>query len=548
MSLDETFLTKIAERYDRRSRYLTQLVVATALFAMVFFAFILIPLVSLQHDEMRIGEELDSIQAEQAAAGAKLEELENSREAAKSGLAELTASLVDLELTLESLVTTSAELTGQIEQAQLAIEEKAQELVRLDEQREEFKRFRTLAETQPGLDVDGFVTELQEFLRQARSVLFGGGPIEDLDIEVDCPNPDRDERLDCVVHTKVMQMLSTHVAEIRGEVAAPVRAIDETLAEDLETRLGDVLTRFEDILAERPNFWLAVTLKFHIGERFREELATVSREIGTTLLNKVDHIDHLIDENKMVRMELAATKAALATKLGDLQRESIRHSEELNRTDADATAARATLKDTERKIADLKREIGQAEAELAKLSGRQNKIAENKAAITDRLNKVDSPFGTLPISLVEALQVFPIIFAAGLITAGLVLAELIRLRFGYHMRLRQTNPSELDKIDQAITLTAPLYLDPCRPSGTNLWRGWALTVPATLYVASIALIAYSWSLDGEAEGAGRTVENGYLAAYLILGALLAVPAVHVSREWRLYRAALTGEQSTAAAS
>ena len=545
MSFNETFQKQLVERYDRRSRYFSQLFTATTVFALGFLAFILVPLVGLQHEEMRISEELSSNEAEQTTNRAEVQRLTENKGAATARLAELTASHAELERRLTELEDQSEDLAARIEQTELAINEKTQDLGLLDERRADFDRFRSLADSLPGLDVDKFVVELQEFLRQAGGVIRGGGPIEDLGIEIDCPGG-FEERSDCVVKAKVMQMLSVHDKAVRETIVFPMRAVDASVADDLEGRLQETFANFNGILAERPGFWREVTLKHHVGEQFRNIVEDLSHDIDTAIQAKIQRLDILVQENAAVRVDLLDAGRELHRQLSELQVSRDGVQDEVTAIKGEADAAKTRTVEIGREIANLKTAIESAQQDVDRLSARQTKIALDKTAITDRLKNVESPFGTLPIGLAEALQVFPIILAVGMIMVGLVLAELIRLRRGYHALLQKKYPGEQAQIDLSMTLITPLFLDPCRPISTNGWHTLVLALPIAVYIAAIVLISYSWSLDGEVEGTSRAIESGYMLIYLIFAVLFILPVIHLVREWRRYIAALAGRPPTAA--
>lgn len=545
MSFNETFQKQLVERYDRRSRYFSQLFMATTVFALGFLAFILVPLVGLQHEEVRISKELKLNEAEQTARRAEVQRVTKIKGDATARLAERMASHAVLERRLTELEGQSENLAARIDQTELEINKKTQELGLLDEQRADFDGFRSLADNLPGLDVDKFVVELQEFLRQAGDVIRGEGPTEDLGIEIDCPRG-FEERSDCVVKAKVMQMLSVHDKAVRETIVVPVRAVDASVADDLEGRLDEAFANFNGILAQRPDFWRAVTLKHHVGEQFRNIVEGLSHDIDKAIQAKIQGLDILVQENAAARAEMLDAGKELDRQLSELQvsRDGVR--DEAIAIEGEANATKTKAVEIEREIASLITEIEREQQKVGRLSARQAKIALDKTAITDRLENVESPFGTLPVGLAEALQVFPIILAVGMIMVGLVLAELIRLRRGYHALLQKKFPDEQAQIDLSMTLITPLFLDPCRPISSNGWRTLVLALPIAVYIAAIVLVSYSWSLDGEVEGMSRAIESGYMLIYLIFAMLFILPVIHLVREWRRYIAALAGTPPTAA--
>lgn len=534
MSFDETFQKQLLERYDKRSRYFSQMFTATAVFALGFLAFVLVPLVGLQNEEARISEELRINAREQSAALAELKTLAATQDRAKAQYADMETTRLALEAQFNELESRSLDLTQRIEQAELALEKKTQELGLLKEQHGEFDRFRSLAESLPSLDVNEFVAGLQQFLRDASGALWGGGPVTGLGIGVDCPGGNQEARSDCIVRAKVMQMLSVHGDVVQRKLIAPIRAADAQLADNLEKQRQDVIANFNGILDRRPDFWQEVTLKHHVGQQFRAEIEKLSDAIDKSIATKLHTIGDQEQRNATARRELLAAGERLTRELGKLRSESENMGAEIALIAAKEEAAKAKAAEIEQEVATLKTAIEQTKEGVRRLSTRQAKIEADKTAISDRLKNVESPFGTLPIGLSEALQVSPIILAVGSIIVLLLLAELIQLRRCYHVALRQCYPDEQGRIDQGMAIITPLFLDPCRPMATNLWRGLVLAMLIVAYVAAVALITYSWALNEAPGELGRTIERGYTFLYLFFGMLLILPIVRLFREWQRY--------------
>ena len=142
---------------------------------------------------------------------------------------------------------------------------------------------------------------------------------------------------------------------------------------------------------------------------------------------------------------------------------------------------------------------------------------------------------TLPVGLNEALQIFPIVVTIGALMYWIILSELINLRCNYHMTLRHKYSSDHTVVDSNVVLFAPLFIDPQRGLLSNLWRGCVLAIPIVIYVATIVLILYSWSLDATVKGTSTVIRNVYMAVYLISFFLLFIPISRVVIEWRNYR-------------
>lgn len=81
-------------------------------------------------------------------------------------------------------------------------------------------------------------------------------------------------------------------------------------------------------------------------------------------------------------------------------------------------------------------------------------------------------------------------------------------------------------------MTAPLFLDPLRRLGDNLWRGGVLLMPVLVYVAGIVLIAESQRLAPQAEETSRFIDSGYGWLYLAVALVLLLPLYQIVAAWK----------------
>ncbi len=534
MTFDETFQKYLLERYDKRVKHFSQLLTATIVFAVAFLAFILVPLVGLQNDEIRIGDELKSNKAKQTAKLVAMKALALNQELATPMLSELAIIRTEQEQSLAELKNKNSDLEKQIDLAQSAINGDVQKLNILDKEREGFEEFLSSVQYLPELNVDDFVLKLQQFLVKAYRAISDGQNVEQLGINVDCDQGDHKIQFNCLVKAKVLKMLSVHDHAVRKLIVVPMKEIDPSVSNDFATKLDATFEAFQDILANKPGFWQEAPEKRNVGQQFGQELEDLSATIKTVIQNKIKRLDALRQENSKRREKLVAAKKILDENRERLQRASYNFQDDIIEISHWIAREQSTAARTERDISVLKTDIEKVQQGIDRLSEQQAKILMAKSAITKRIDNVESPFGTLPVGLTEALQIFPIIVAVGLIIAGLVLTELVELRRNYHDLLRRKYPREQDRVVYQISLIKPLFLDPCHSPSANFCRGSVLAIPALIYFAAIALISYSWSLDGKAVGAGQVVEIIYLAIYLAFAMGLFLPIIRLRREWRLY--------------
>jgi hypothetical protein len=539
MSFDETFEKQLVEAYDKSARHFGQLLNATIIFALAFLAFILVPLVALQREDARIEEQVRRAEAEIRQA----QDDESRLTSAQALLARLPAqrdALVREQATLEEQ---NQDLTIRIESIEQSLDKVTRERGRLDGQRVSFDQIRKVAENLEPLDVDAFVRELQQFLGQASNVIWGNAPPESLGFAIDCPAAASDQRANCVIRTKVMQMLAATEQDLRERIIAPVARTDADTAAALEARLTEAHDNFGQVLDQQPEFWQAVVYKQHVGREFADEIARLSNDINEAIRAKVadsasrmsqlqETEARLLEEGKKLVDEITRLQAAQSAKISEAQA-----------TGEQIAAAETQLAELPQKIEQLKAKVTANTATIAKLKEDQKKIADNREAISDRMRGVQSPFGALPIGLTEAVQVFPIIVAVGLIMTLSTLATAIRLRRRYHQLLRKKYPGTEADIDEGIVLTVPLFLDPHRAAKANAWRAGVLALLLAVYGISVALIAESQRLVPQPEGASRTIENGYFWIYLALAVLLILPLCQIIAEWRRYTPAPIGNPS-----
>lgn len=534
MSFDDTFEKQLSEAYDKSARYFAQLFNATIIFALAFLAFILVPLVALQREDAHIGEQLLAAQAETNKAEAEQTQLATEQVEAKALLEKLPAQREELVRRQAELSDRDAELAGKIEAIELSLDKVAQEQGRLEELSKSLEQLAVNAENLQPLDVDGFVRALQDFLRQSADVIWNGAPLENLDFAVDCPGSNPDERANCVIRAKVMQMLTAAEQDLRDKIIAPITRIDSVAADGLEARLKETNESFGHVLDEQPGFWQEVVQKRDVGQGFANEIAQLSKDVQAVIFDRIKVSFVQTADLQMKQSQLIEAASNQQAEIRQLQEAKAKSETEVAKIAAQIAAAETRISTTQQKIEQLKSKVADSKDQIAMLTAAQAKIVADRQGISDRMKGVQSPFGALPIGLTEAVQVFPIIVAGGLVMALLTLASAMRLRGRYHLLLRKIYPQEAAEVDERIVLTAPLFLDPHRRFEENAWRGAVLVLPFIIYGVSILLIAESQRLAPQPEGTGRLIENGYFWLYLVVAGLLLLPLYQIARIWSKY--------------
>lgn len=237
-----------------------------------------------------------------------------------------------------------------------------------------------------------------------------------------------------MVQQEVQSMFAGYQIALRDDLVEPLRALDAKSAkgidlESLESGLANLQGNFESELDKSPDFWESFSGKAEFFSKLEEEVDYFWREAGSGIEKQYQELD---------------------TKLSDLQ---------------------------------TKRSILEEQQKL--LRGEEDRLAE-------RLNQIEFPLGKLPISLNEAVAIFPLILVIGFVQMAALLIETTRLRGAYHQLSRQKDPNRAVLTDEQVALIAPLFVDPSDRIQSLAIRSFILLVPLLIIVVSGGLIIYSW--------------------------------------------------------
>lgn len=532
MSFDDTFEKPLVDAYDKSARHFSQLFNATILFAFAFLAFILVPLVALQRENATIDEALVQAKVAVRAAETEQKELATLQEQTRAQLGDLPAMRDELKGERVALEDRDAQLQQEIDTVEQALDKLAQEQGRIDGMLSAFERVAQASQALPPLDVNAFVRELQDFLRQQSDAIWRGGPLEVADFRPDCPMSEAEIRANCLIRAKVMQMLGATEQRLRDQVIAPLAAIDRDVASAAEARLTEAHESFGQRLDAQPGFWQEVVQKQYVGQDFAAEIDRVSRDVNAAIFDKVKQLARNVTDLQMQLSNTMAEAQKKTDQIAVLQQAKAKLQNKIVELESQISDAEAKIAAVEPKIAEVKARVAVTNEQVVALTAKQAKVGERREAISERMKGVQSPFGTLPIELTEAVRVFPIIVAVGFVMALLALATAMRLRGRYHLLLRRKYPAEAAEVDERVALTAPLFLDPLRRPGDNLWRGAVLLLPVLVYGAGIGLIAESQRLAPQAEETSRFIDSGYGWLYLAVALFLVLPLYQIVAAWR----------------
>ncbi len=533
-SFSEDFRKRLLERYEQQSKTFFKIFTATIVFAVAFLAFILVPYIGLQHDEKAIPKEQAEAEEQHEQLSLQLQELNQEKKRLKQEQEMRQNQRAELQSDSDRLEAINEELSLKIENIQHAIDKSKKRAGKLNEKHKGYDRLSREASQLPVLNVDQFVIELQGFLPKAAKVVYERASIDTLGIDADCASGDRQRFYNCLIKVYVMGQLSNYSKAIDTAVVMPMRLIDADGAAAAEQDVKQAIGDFERILDREPGFWKEVTRKRHVGRQFKNKLDELSSKINRLIDTQLRSMEQLFGDNLREQKELEQKGKQLETERADLLVQSQTVEEDLKNLRHKLDGADRVAADLEAKITETKGSVEGKSGELDALMARKSQIAKDKSNIEARIKNVKSPFGTLPIGLNEAFQIFPLVVAIGVLIYSILIGDLIALRSRFHIALRETFPDERDKIDDTMAMLAPIFVDPAYRLGANLWRAAVLCLPVGVYLISVGLIFHSWALDESVKGSAVVIRNMYLLFYVISVALIVLPAIRIGNSWRRY--------------
>jgi predicted nuclease with TOPRIM domain len=535
MAYAEDLCEQLADRYEARQKSFSQLFSATLIFALVFLAFILVPFVGLQLDEKIILKEFKSADLERSGLAKQHTELSLRKEGNRAKLVELSVFQAMLEGQLAPLADKIEAARAETAPVEKALQESKKAIAKLEVQNKQLDRLKQTMSGFTGPDVDRFVVEVRAFLQPAAGVVYDGEAVDSLGVGAECQQANKQHYFDCLVKSKVMLELTVPYLQGPLAIVPRIREVDKNLARELEAKIDQAVLKFDAILSDDPDWWQEVTHKRHVGQMFEGVVYDLMRGIDEDIKNKSLALAGLEQSRVDKHAELTAIEKELSRKLSDLNRSSEDVVTKKTVIVSEVNKANAEFQKTEKELSRAGEKIEQLNLEFGNLTERFNQINVAKAAVTKRIENVESPFGSFPVGLNEALQAFPIIVAAGFLMCILALSELTRLRLNYHQTLRSRYADNNAEVDSNMVMLAPLFIDPCRNTLTNLWRSIVLGIPLLVYILAIYLITFSWSLDESVGENSARIRNIYLFVYIFFVVLLAFPLTRLVVEWRRYQ-------------
>ena len=482
---DKDYSNQVLERFGKRhSSFVTQFTVLI-IFAFSFIAFILAPIIALKLDSNRLSKELRAKESVVAGVQALIRDLQATQNELIRNQDLVNGELTSLTFVQEQNRIDAEELAAQIE-------EKRDRIATIE------ARNTKLGKSLTGLKnaADRMNDVLGSFDQRKRTnnlrgwfrEMAGSG-----DHDPACAEDQEYGYLSCMVRRKLHRDWEADFARIDAEVISPLKPIEVEAAAAIETRVREARKTFETKLNENPNFWHTIDQKEQFMELLAQEFEVAFTDIGKVVQERQEQLGKAVGNLAEKIAENSAERERLQSALTEIEatQEQIAEDQKAaaaNLAEFEAQQAKLTAI-SERLNAESLRMSERIKADRAALESSREKIEDEQAKIAARLTEFQSPFGKLPLGLNEATLAFPFVLAVGFLICALLLADLLRLRGEFHqlMLAHAGTHKEQDGFTHRVTLLAPLWLDPVRPSWISIAGAFLLLLPALAFIVTVWL-------------------------------------------------------------
>lgn len=231
----------------------------------------------------------------------------------------------------------------------------------------------------------------------------------------------------------------------------------------------------------------------------------------------------------------------LSGRLETAQNASRERTAEEERLRAEAEPIRRKRKEVEASLRATREDLEEARKATKRGKEAIAQMEQRQIDIQDRLRRLETPFGALPLSLTEASLSFPLIVATGFLIYALVFADLLRLRREYHQVVSASRKIASDTIHHRIALVVPLWLDPLKSAWRNVGGASLIFMPALAYFVIVWLVSTDRLFDLEARRLDRHLIRFYGALYVAGAFFVALGVWRILAEWWGYRGMLAPE-------
>ncbi|THB74033.1 MAG: hypothetical protein D3926_22715 [Desulfobacteraceae bacterium] len=523
-NFDNEFRERLYERYESRSRSFSTTFRATMIFTFAFLAFVLVPLVALEYDDHRIRIKEAVWQQKKDS----IEKLEGRITQINDRLPQTSQEHKQIQQEVENTEQELGEIEDEVEQIRHQIDKNTQELNLYLEKTGEFKeiqaRFDELETYDPRKSA-------QELIHAFAQMLDRGRP----DPADPCASPDMEKFVRCRVENSLQAQLKAYKQVIADADQLLLQYEALNGVKPIDDKIDAVLKALDQLIVKYPDFWRTIRGKLF----FFGEFNTPMKEAFIEAEHQMKRYDDALGRRK-IQIDANFTKLESTGK--QLEKDKLRVSQtrdELQGELAEKTKQIQALKAEEQQLtqelAKRKQEIELARKEFQKLDKEKQEILKSKSQIEKRLEKVQSPFGTIPVGLKEAILVFPVIVAAGIVLYCLIFLELLRVRKAFHLATEKMYGENAEELENRMAMVAPLWLDPLGSVRGNIGGIILLALPAVAFFLSLLLIGYSWQLAGTQQGSTPIIHGMYIVLYGLSAMGMILCSVLILKQWKNYK-------------
>ena len=266
-----------------------------------------------------------------------------------------------------------------------------------------------------------------------------------------------------------------------------------------------------------------------VAEYVRTQFARYAHVLDTAVLEPIEHLpegtEGRPDPNKL-QAGLRGLQSAFEERLRSTPRFWEHYSGKIDffselRHDLDRYWKEHGFQSQEDALVAAKKTV---DSNLANLKTRKTALESQERGLAARLAQIESPLGKLPIGLIEAVQIFPLLIAMGFGWCWAVLMDLAGIRRALRTGYREWSPDQVALTDRHLSVIAPLWLG--ENSGMqDRFARLALSAQLVIYLIGCALVIYLWL--GGADAGDMSVRDRWLYGTLYL--LSAIGLIIASR-------------------
>src|SRR5215470_15589317 len=374
---------RIFDRYDKKSSAFNTLMTALIAFSIVFFAFVLLPYVTLEYQKWAIDAKIAA-----AASG-----VETQSKAIADRTTDLAAKRADLEQRARALDETRAQITAaedQVKQLKVTLEGKestvestAEEIAKANDS---LKRLQQAQDAISGVDLsaEDNVQELRKYILDLRSEYESGR----LQPNEYCPRAENEAMVACLVRRKVQEQIDRVISKVTDGVVKPLS--DAGLAGDVASKLQKLQQDLESLPLKNPNFWQSIDTKRLLYGDFEREFGEFAREVVDIARQNTAGLQDQLRTLTARINQLDSERTQLKANADAIQRELDRLAAMRRQLDALYTSNTAEIKAAQAAVDQLNAALQQAttayEASKREADNEHARISKTEDEIAKRLS------------------------------------------------------------------------------------------------------------------------------------------------------------------